>query len=326
MKPISVLFDIRYGQRKYHNKENLDAGNGLLISSQAEENGCYGFFDITPHFEPPFITVPSTGSIGFAFVQLFPCCVCDDALVLTPKDSMPKEYLFYVASAIQRIRWRFNYGRKITPQRLGRIQIKSPDEIKISMSFGAIFASIYPTKRTVEKVVASKSGIVEVPITDLFEIERGQFHAIDRLERGEYPTVSRTSTDNGLVGFFSKPKKAKVYPPFVLTISTVTGDAFLQMNRFIATDNVLVCIPKKRFDIHALLYIQAILNSQKWRYSYGRQPYRRIFQKAIVSLPAKEDGAIDYDYMRKVIVAQPYFQALLRRLRDINGKGTAIDN
>jgi len=233
---------------------------------------------------------------------------------------MSKEYLFYVASAIQRSKWRFNYGRKITPRRLGKLQIKAPEAVKLSMSFDVIFRAIYPKRILIEKASMMKPRTKEFPITELFEIERGQFHAIDRLEKGDCPTVSRVSTDNGVVGFFSKPRKAKVYSPFVLTVSTVTGDTFLQMTDFIATDNVLVLLPKKDFDIHALLYIQAVLNGQKWRYSYGRQPYKRIFQKATVSLPVRSDGTIDDTYLREVVSAQPYFQALLQKLERINSK------
>lgn len=315
---IEDLFDIRYGQKEYHNKENLDYGECLLISSQAVDNGCYGFFDVKPKFRPPFITVPSTGSIGFAFVQLFPCCVCDDALVLTPKVSMTEEYLFYVAVVIQKMRWRFNYGRKITPSRLGRLPIHSPEEIKIDVSFSTIFNMIYPQRASTEKLKTKKPKMKDFLITELFDLERGQFHAINRLEEGEYPTVSRVSTENGVVGFHKKPKNAKIYPPCMLTVSTVTGDTFLQINEFIATDNVLVCVPKKDYKIHALFYIQVALNGLKWRYSYGRQPYKRIFQKTVIKLPVKEDGTIDEEYIRKVVTTQPYFQALLKRIRNIN--------
>jgi hypothetical protein len=238
-----------------------------------------------------------------------------------PKVPLSKEYLFYVASAIQRSKWRFNYGRKITPERLGKLQIKSPEAIKLSISFDAVLKAIYPERTVTEKVSMIKARLKEFPITELFEIERGQFHAIDRLEKGDYATVSRISTDNGVVGFFSKPKKAKVYSPFVLTVSTVTGDTFLQMTDFIATDNVLVLIPKKNYDIHTLLYIQAVLNGQKWRYSYGRQPYKRIFQKATVSLPIRSDGTIDDAYIKEVVNAQPYFQALIEKLERVASKG-----
>jgi len=194
--------------------------------------------------------------------------------------------------------------------------------MKMRVSFSSIFNNIYPQRALTEKTQMIKPKMKEFVITELFDIERGQFHAINRLAEGKYPTVSRVSSENGVVGFYKKPKNAKVYPSKVLTVSTVTGDTFLQINDFIATDNVLICIPKKPFKIYTLFYIQAMLNSQKWRYSYGRQPYKRIFQKTTIKLPVKEDGTIDADYIHKVVTNQPYFQALLQKLRKTNFDAT----
>ena len=165
---------------------------------------------------------------------------------------------------------------------------------------------------------AVKTEMKEFSINDLFTIERGQFHALDRLEAGDCPTVSRIGSDNGVVGFFKKPKKAKFYSPFVLTISTVTGDTFVQVNDFIATDNVLVCIPKQKMTVQTLFFIQCLLNNQRWRYSYGRQPYKRIFQKAKLNLPIIQNGLIDEEYIAKVVTAQPYFGALMDKFEKVN--------
>jgi hypothetical protein len=61
-------------------------------------------------------------------------------------------------------------------------------------------------------------------ITDLFDpILRGDFHALDKLDKGDMPTVSRTSDNNGIVGYFEKPDGARTYQPGSLTVSTVTG-------------------------------------------------------------------------------------------------------
>src|ERR1041385_8191577 len=118
MESLVKLFDIRYGDKGFPNKSYLDEGKTLLIASQGVDNGGYGFFDIRERFRDPIITVPRTGSIGYAFVQLDPCNVTDDCMVLTPRERFCKEYLFYVSAVIRRSKWRFNYGRKITPKRL----------------------------------------------------------------------------------------------------------------------------------------------------------------------------------------------------------------
>ena len=115
---ISTHFDIFYGQRSLHNKDRLTDGKALVISASGLDNGCYGFFDFDDVIEPPFVTVPSTGSIGRAHVQKWPCGVTDDCLILLPKKNTPMEMLYIAAAVIRQERWRFNYGRKITPARI----------------------------------------------------------------------------------------------------------------------------------------------------------------------------------------------------------------
>ena len=74
--------------------------------------------------EAPFATVPSTGSIGEAAVQEFPCGVTDDCLLLFPKDDTPFEALYVAAATLRHERWRFNYGRKMTPTRIANFPLR----------------------------------------------------------------------------------------------------------------------------------------------------------------------------------------------------------
>jgi hypothetical protein len=79
---------------------------------------------------PPFVTVPRTGSIGEAFVQLTPCGVTSDCLVLMPKAGTTIEDLFIAAAKIRHEKWRFNYGRKITPSRLSPFPINTSSALR----------------------------------------------------------------------------------------------------------------------------------------------------------------------------------------------------
>ncbi len=116
---IGQLFDICYGQKEYHNKEWLegDIGNGILISSKGEDNGVYGFFNIDSKFKAPFITVQGYGTIGQAFVQEYDCSVDDHLLVLKPKRKMSISDMYQVAYQIRLLKWKYKYGRGITPSR-----------------------------------------------------------------------------------------------------------------------------------------------------------------------------------------------------------------
>ena len=126
---IGDHFDTAYGQRKLHSKRGLEPGVSLVISSSGVDNGCYGFFDFDDLIAPPFATVPSTGSIGQAHVQQWPCGVTDDCLILTPKDGTPQELLYVAAAVIRSESWRYSYGMKITPERIRDYPLPNDDAI-----------------------------------------------------------------------------------------------------------------------------------------------------------------------------------------------------
>lgn len=122
---IGAHFEVFYGQNELETKRDLDDGDSLIISSTAAENGLYGFFDFDWLVQPPVITVPRTGSIGYAHVQEWPFGATSDCLILVPRDGVPLEY-HYIAAAILRLeRWRFNYGRKMTPPKIETFAMKT---------------------------------------------------------------------------------------------------------------------------------------------------------------------------------------------------------
>jgi hypothetical protein len=314
MTPLSKLFKINYGSHGYDNKSILDRGKTPLIASQGDDNGVFGFFDVPQKYQGPIITVPRTGSIGYAFVQILPCNVTDDCMVLTSLEKVPVEYLFYIAAAVRFSKWRYNYGRKITPTRLGKLEVISPQEYNANISYKEMYKQMYPGMTKNHSKSLESKAVKRFPVTELFDLQRGHFHAIDKLEKGKYPTISRVTDNNGLVGFYSKPQKAKVFPAGTMTISTVTGDAFIQYIPFIATDNVVMCIPKNPLRATTILYIQALLNRSKWRYSYGRQCYKRSFEKIMIDLPVTVEGKLDEDYIESVVTMQPYWNDFKKRL------------
>jgi type I restriction enzyme M protein len=120
---IGAYFDIAYGQKALHAKDALSPGISPVVSSSGMDNGCYGFFEFDDLIAPPFATIPSTGSIGEAHVQEWPCGVADDAVVLVPKTGVDPVLLYVAAAVVRQERWRFNYGRKLTPARIAHFRL-----------------------------------------------------------------------------------------------------------------------------------------------------------------------------------------------------------
>jgi hypothetical protein len=88
--------------------------------------------------------------------------------------------------------------------------------------------------------------------------------------------------------------------PLTITVSTVTGQAFVQLDRYIATDNVVICTAKQHLRPTTLIYIATALNSEKWRWIYGRQRYKKKIAKTIIPLPTKKDK-IDEDTIENIV-------------------------
>lgn len=122
---IGGEFDILYAMQGLDRVESIDPGATMIVSSTGQYNGCRGWYDYPQTIAPPFITVPCTGSIGEAFVQAEPCAVTSNCLILLPKNARKFGLvrMAMVAAAIRMEKWRFSYGRTLTPQRLAEIAL-----------------------------------------------------------------------------------------------------------------------------------------------------------------------------------------------------------
>ena len=129
---IGGAFDIYYGMKELHSRDGIPDGRTLIISPTESYNGTDGWLDFETVLEPGFVTAAQTGSIGEAFVQLEPCAVNDDCLVLLPKDDehagMAK--LVIAAAVIHSEKWRFSYGRKLTPERIAGFRLQISDALE----------------------------------------------------------------------------------------------------------------------------------------------------------------------------------------------------
>ena len=128
-------------------------------------------------------------------------------------------------------------------------------------------------------------------------------------------TVSRATEDNGVVGYFDLPSDAEIYKRGLITVNTVGGDAFVQLDDFIATDNVIICTPLAPLRLTTLIFISFAVNYQKWRYSYGRQCYREKLAKVNIYLPVMGSNKIDETLMENVVKQSSYWRQIEKRFK-----------
>jgi len=311
---LNELFDtIKRGD--YHVSGILDIGNIPLISCSTLDNGTEGYFDIPKDKRYiNAVTIASDGKPLTSFYHQYEFAAKDNVVVCIPNDRLKLHTILYIIAKINAQSWRFSYGRKCYMNKLDKIEIQLPvkinneiDQEKIDSLFQYELKNIMPKKEIMKEIKQYKITFKEFNITRLFELKRGDFHSIDALSIGDYPTVSRVTQNNGIVGYYEKPDNATVYPKFTITVSTVSGDAFVQLVDFIATDNVVMCIPKQNFRKTTLFFIAAMINKVKWRYSYGRQCYKRVFAKTNIYLPVDKNNIIDEKIIEKIVKNTPYW-------------------
>ena len=314
---IDSLFTVRSGDYHATSKE-LGPGAIPLVSCGDVNHGLVGFYDIPEEKQyQNAVTVPYNGQPLAAKFRPYIFGAKDDIGVLLPRSSMNEQALAYVAAMLNAKRWRYSYGRKCFKKKLEAVKIEVPvllsksgachlDLDQIDCLLGGIPLDRRPTPSSSVRRVLPKAEWVDRRLDEVFTLVRGDFHSIKGLAEGKLATVSRTEADNGVVGYFEQPKASTIHPPGTITVSTVSGDAFVQVEPFIATDNVVVCIPKNRMVPVSSYFMAAMINEQKWRYGYGRQPYAGKLSGLTIRLPWK-DGKPDEQAIEEIVSGQPYW-------------------
>ena len=316
--PLHSLFSVRTGNFHATEKE-LDPGRVPLVSCGDVNHGLVGFFDIPEEKQYcDAITVAYNGQPLTAKYRPYVFGAKDDIGILEPRASISPRALVYVAAVLNTRRWRYSYGRKCFKTKLQAVEIEVPvheskggtwclDVGRIDSLLGNAHLDMRPsTTLGAPTCPVPRSEWTERRLDHLFDLVRGDFHSLKELANGVFATVSRTEADNGVVGYFERPDGSTLYSPGIITVSTVSGDAFVQAEHFIATDNVVVCIPKEPMRRTSAYFIAAMINRQKWRYGYGRQPYIGKLSGLSIQVPWRK-GRLDEATMEAFVHRQSYW-------------------
>lgn len=307
---INKLFNIHYGSKDYHAKGWLadKKGNTPLISSKASNRGIYGYFDIIPNYSH-VLTVPSTGSIGYALYQKNPCCVDDNTLVLEPLVDMTERQLIFYSLVIRQYAGRFMYGRQVTPARLGELEAPSLEEIPTWVDTMDIpsFDDIAEAKYNCEVVLPDQSLWKDFKYSELFEIKKVSGPKVSDIKKtvGNIPYVSATSENNGIVhhGDFEPTVKGNC-----ITVGHL-GDCFYQPKDF-AGSNATALLPKFELNKARAMFLLPLLNASKFKYCYGRVIGINRLKNEIISLPVDENNLPNWQLMEQYINSLSYSKYL----------------
>ena len=293
---IGKLFYVDYGQKEYENKELLDGEEGInmIISSKGQDNGVYGFYNIKNGYNAPIISVPRTGTIGQAFVQLLNCSIDNNCLVLRPKQKLSVEQLFQVAYQIRLTKWKYKYGRQITPTRLREEEIILED---VNIKYEELQKKLLP-KESKRRNIKPLGKLKIFKLKKLFKVVKGKGSYLEHLDTGKTPVVSTQAQDCGVVGFY------EIEPSFKrnqITVGRIMCNSNIQLYPFSTVpDDMFVLKPLTNVDKEFLFYVSAIIKKENWRFNYYRKATKKKFEEMNIPLPMKNEE-IDYGYIKEIV-------------------------
>jgi hypothetical protein len=304
MKRIEELFLIK--RARSHLFSEYEPGDVAYVGNGFTDNAVVGFVKPLPEdkvFGAIGITV---SAFCEATVHLPPFIACGRAgngvVVLEPKATMTPAQLAYTAAYINRaLRWRFSWYWQTTADRLKRLPIL--DEIP---------DATFDVEGALPKLLVLKPRDVRVNLEkfslgEIYDLAPGDYHNAAQLRPGTIPLVSCGDLDNGIIGYVSAPNDRIYQRRLTVALNGRPLTTKYHPYRFAAKDDVAICHPRLPLRLTTEAFIQAMLNRERWRYSYYRKCYVDKLQRFHLPLPGKH-GKLDEDAIADIVETAPYWK------------------
>ena len=125
---ITELFETPIKTGHYHVSGILDEDSIPLVSCVRENGGFEGFFkfDDKGTIMNNAITIASDGTPLTSFYHYYPFTAKDNVLICKPNKKYKFTTLLFITTQLNRLKWRFSYGRKCYENKVHKIKIFLP--------------------------------------------------------------------------------------------------------------------------------------------------------------------------------------------------------
>jgi len=244
----------------------------------------------------PVISVPRTGTIGQAFVQLVNCSIDNNCLVLVPKEKLSIEKLFQIAFQIRLNKWKYKYGRQITPKKIEEQEIVLEN---IKINFDKMVQALTPKEKQKHKIKENKNIQIK-KVKDLCIIEKKTAIPQNVMNlNGHVPYVTTSSMNNGVSQFADEEPNFEGKCLSVAMNGSV-GEVFFQVDNFITSGDNAVLTLKQSYNPYLLFFIGTLIRNHKWRYNYYRKMNLEKLKNLKLPIPIN-DERIDLEYIEKIV-------------------------
>jgi type I restriction enzyme M protein len=239
------------------------------------------------------------------FVKAFPINYGDTNL-----DLVPEEYLDSRIPDADVLGHRLDQQIRTNIAALMDIDLNYPDPNRKSIIDSA------PVRPTEVPIMPTLPKFREFTIEELFNVVSGDVHEVGALDPGSVILVSCGDTGNGVKGIFDLPSEIVYRDALTVAYNGSPLTTKLHPYEFATKDDVAVIIAKASVPIEVLIFIQAALNSEKWRFSYYRKCFKQKLMRQVIELPIDSKRNLNIDFIKAAVHSQPYWWYLQARLAE----------
>ncbi|MDR3256194.1 MAG: N-6 DNA methylase [Endomicrobium sp.] len=148
-------------------------------------------------------------------------------------------------------------------------------------------------------------------ISDLFDFTRGKRITKEFAEqnKGNVPVIAGGAENDGILCYLKETLKNRyVFKDTCFTVSSFgsAGSVIYHNYKCFIDDKALSFVPRLNLSVYTCLFLETLLNLEKYRYVYGRGVVESRYKDIIIKLPTDKRGNPDWQYMGDYVKSLPY--------------------
>lgn len=293
--------------------EDYEFGEVAFVTNGLRDNGVLGFVRPKPRDKVFDFMGIALSAFCEATVQTPPFIGRGNGgsglVVLEPQIPMTASQLAWAAAYINvALRWRFSWYRQASVQRIRRLPIPALPHAPKPF----VLTNLVPSTLAHDSDIPA-GPFARFPLDTIYNMEAGDYHNASNLPVGATPLVSCGDANNGIMRLVSVPPRYVYDHKLTIAFNGDTLTAKYHPYAFAAKDDVAVCFPRTPLRMSTEIFIQVMLNRERWRYSYYRKCFIEKLRRFEVYLP-HASGSIDENRIERIVGSSPYWDFVTRYL------------
>jgi hypothetical protein len=299
MAKIKDLFNIENAKSKGY--ENYEEGNVAFITNGDYEYAILGYVKPLNNdrvFRKQGICLSSFCEVSVPEIPFLPRGNGGSGLVvLMPKEDMTEEELYFYASQLNMLKWKFSFSRMLIGRRIVNLELVRYKAL--SFKIKEKIKELLPRDKEKETILPN-NNIKIFQVEDLCNVEKKKALPQNIITLGgKIPYVTTSSFNNGVSDFADEEPNSKG-KCLTIALNGSVGEVFFQLDDFITSGDNAVLTLIEQYNPYLLFYIGVLIRNHQWRYNYYRKLTIGKLKNLSLPVPVK-NGKVDLDYIEKIV-------------------------